>query len=267
MTQFLSSGSGLFCECKCQIYDPAWTLVPPEVFALSRRYSKCRSLRRFSSPFDIKLAKFEQSVLLFTSEAYYLHLLHKRVMSGSSSSLPFSAFVCVYDPKLGFPWNLFMFQNINFTHSLLSSLTMRKLCNEGIIKLGAVWKCQTSERKREQSRRRHLSFNRVCALHGPEAHVHVLNVSFMMSGFESVMLQMSSEKKCDGTVSTIAHHLAGATLVPPDPRCYQVMFYVFLRQALEGQTICLGSWRWNCAWWRIMRSQRDLWLDLPRAPA
>lgn len=55
------------------------------------------------------------------------------------------------------------------------------------------------------------------------------------------MLQMSSEKKCDGTVSTIAHRLAGAPLVPPDPHCYQVVFYVFLHQALEGQTICLGS--------------------------
>lgn len=150
-----------------------------------------------------------------------------------------------------------LFQNINFTHSLLSLLTMRKLCNEGVIKLGSVWKCQTSKHKKEQSSQRHLSFCRVWALHGPDTHVHVLIVSFMMSGFESVMC---SEKKCDGTLLTIAHHLAGATLVPPDPHCYQVMFYVFLHQALEGQTICLGSWRWTCAWWRIMRLQHDLWL-------
>lgn len=105
-------------------------------------------------------------------------------MSSSSSFLPFSVFIVVSPPKLGFSWNLFAFQNINFTLSLLSSLTMRKLCNEGVIKLGAVWKCQTSERKKEQSRRRHLSFYRFYALHGPDAHVHVLNVSVMMSGLQ-----------------------------------------------------------------------------------
>lgn len=51
-----------------------------------------------------------------------------------------------------FPWNLFAFQNINFTHSLLSLLTVRKLCNESVIKLGTVWKSQISELKEKQRR-------------------------------------------------------------------------------------------------------------------
>lgn len=37
-----------------------------------------------------------------------------------------------------FPRNLFVFQNVNFTHSLLPLLTVRKLCNESVIKLGTV---------------------------------------------------------------------------------------------------------------------------------
>lgn len=103
------------------------------------------------------------------------------------SPLTFFCFACGFCSKNWVVPGICLFQDINFTHSLLSSLTMRTLCNEGVIKLGSVWKCQTSQRKKEQSSRRHLSFYRVSALHVPDAHVHVLIVSFMMSGFESVM--------------------------------------------------------------------------------
>lgn len=134
-----------------------------------------------NDPFTDSILHLTLNLYLLRSATYWRLC---RVMNSSSSFLPFSVFIVVSPPKLGFSRNLFVFQNINFTFSLLSSLTMRKLCNEGVIKLGAVWECQTSERKKEQSRRRHLSFYRVYALHGPDAHVHVLNVSFMMSGLQ-----------------------------------------------------------------------------------
>lgn len=166
--QFLSDGSGLYCGFKCQIYGPLslTRLPPPEVFRLSRRYNEWRFFYTFKIVCRVTWEMYNEmnffasssSVpqphtyeIIMLSEIYALW--HGWMMTASSFSSPFSNLLQLWfsASTLGSPKNLFAFQNINFTHSLLSLWTVRKLCNGGVIKLGTVWKRQVSELKKKQS--------------------------------------------------------------------------------------------------------------------
>lgn len=123
--------------------------------------------------------------------------LHGWMMTVSSfSSVLKSAVTLISASALGFPGNLFAFQYINFTHSLLSLWTVRKLCHGSVINPSLFENARSLNLRKTRAAKAlevfffGFFFTGSALYAGPDALVQMLVVSFMMSGFELQILQL-----------------------------------------------------------------------------